>query len=176
MPKWVEKAITAVSPSWGLRRHEAKAQIARASQVRNLYEGASFSRRTSGWRAPFTDANTETRFASQRLRAVARDLRRNNAIAQRAVMSYAEAAVLLDKADSPWRLGHGSPAPYQLLAGAGNPDVAIESVKVLRDLIAEHKKFVYWSVHINMTSSRGILQEAIISLIFHHQTLLNFED
>lgn len=64
-------------------------------------------------------------------------------LAQRAVMSYAEAKVLLDHATAPWRLGHGSPAPLQLLAGAGNPDMAIESIRVLRRLIAEHKKFVY---------------------------------
>lgn len=66
-------------------------------------------------------------------------------LAQRAVMSYAEAVVLLDKSDAVWRMGHGSPAPYQLLAGAGNPDMAIESIKVLRRLIAGHRKFVYVS-------------------------------
>lgn len=64
-------------------------------------------------------------------------------LAQRAVMSYAEARVLRDKVDATkWRMGHGSPAPYQLLAGAGNPDMAVESVKVLRDLIG-HGRFVY---------------------------------
>ncbi len=64
-------------------------------------------------------------------------------LAQRAVMSYAEARVLLDKGGpAAWRMGHGSPAPYQLLAGAGNPDMAIESIKVLRELIA-HGRFVY---------------------------------
>jgi hypothetical protein len=66
-------------------------------------------------------------------------------LAERAVMSYAEAAVLLDRAKAAWRMGHGSPAPYQLLAGAGNPDVAIESIKVMRRLIEEHRKFVYVS-------------------------------
>ncbi len=64
-------------------------------------------------------------------------------LAQRAVMSYAEAAVLLDKTDAPWRLGHGSPAPYQLLAGAGNPDVAILAIRLLRRLIDGHRRFVY---------------------------------
>lgn len=64
-------------------------------------------------------------------------------LAQRAVMSFAEARVLREKSAAPWRVGHGSPAPYQLLAGAGNPDVAIESVKLLRDLLAGHKRFVY---------------------------------
>ena len=42
-----------------------------------------------------------------------------------------------------WRMGHGSPAPYQLLAGAGNPDLAIESITVLRRLIEGHRKFVF---------------------------------
>lgn len=66
-------------------------------------------------------------------------------LAQRAVMSFAEARVLAEKAETPWRVGHGSPAPYQLLAGAGNPDVMIESVKVLRRLIADHRRFVFVS-------------------------------
>jgi hypothetical protein len=64
-------------------------------------------------------------------------------LAERAVMSYAEAAVLLDKTDALWRLGHGSPAPYQLLAGAGNPDVAITAIRLLRRLIDGHRRFVY---------------------------------
>lgn len=66
-------------------------------------------------------------------------------LAQRAVMSFAELRVLTEKATKPWRMGHGSPAPYQLLAGAGNPDVMIESVKVMRRLIAEHQRFVFVS-------------------------------
>ncbi|MBA4192342.1 MAG: hypothetical protein C0467_30595 [Planctomycetaceae bacterium] len=66
-------------------------------------------------------------------------------LAQRAVMSWGEAVALLDHCDSVWRMGHGSPAPYQLLAGAGNPDLAIESIKVLRRLIDGHRKFVYVS-------------------------------
>lgn len=64
-------------------------------------------------------------------------------LAQRAVMSYAEAAVLLNHSKATWRMGHGSPAPYQLLAGAGNPDVAVLSIQVLRRLIEGYKKFVY---------------------------------
>jgi hypothetical protein len=66
-------------------------------------------------------------------------------LAQRAVMSFAELRVLTREAKKPWRMGHGSPAPYQLLAGAGNPDVMIESVKVMRQLIADHRRFVFVS-------------------------------
>jgi hypothetical protein len=64
-------------------------------------------------------------------------------LAQRAVMSYAEAAVLVERSTAVWRIGHGSPAPYQLLSGAGNPDVMIRSVRLLRELIERHRKFVY---------------------------------
>jgi hypothetical protein len=64
-------------------------------------------------------------------------------LAQRAIMSYAEAAVLLDQSKAVWRMGHGSPAPYQLLFGAGNPDMAIQSIKVLRRLIETQRRFVY---------------------------------
>ena len=66
-------------------------------------------------------------------------------LAQRAVMSYAEANVLMDRSEAVWRMGHGSPAPYQLLAGAGNPDMAVKSIQLLRRLIAGHRKFVYVS-------------------------------
>lgn len=64
-------------------------------------------------------------------------------LAQRAIMSYAEVVVLLEKSNAVWRLGHGNPAPFQLLSGAGNPDMAIESIKVLQRMIDGHRRFVY---------------------------------
>jgi hypothetical protein len=64
-------------------------------------------------------------------------------LARRAVMSFAERAILVDRSNAVWRIGHGSPAPFELLSGAGNPDVAIESIKLLRRLIEVKKKFVY---------------------------------
>ena len=81
---WVERGIAAVAPSVALKREEARMRLARASAVRNLYEGASYSRRAQGWRAPMSDANSETRVALVRLRSVSRDLVRNNPIAKRA--------------------------------------------------------------------------------------------
>jgi hypothetical protein len=64
-------------------------------------------------------------------------------LAQRAVMSYAEVAALVNKSNAVWRMGHGSPAPYQLLLSASNPDVMIRSVRLLRELIEGHRKFVF---------------------------------
>jgi hypothetical protein len=64
-------------------------------------------------------------------------------LAERAVMSYAEMAVLVDHSRAAWKLGHGSPAPYQLLSGAGNPDMMIRSVRLMRRLIEGHRRFVF---------------------------------
>jgi hypothetical protein len=64
-------------------------------------------------------------------------------LARRAVMSYAERAILLNKSDAVWRMGHGSPAPLELLSGGGNPDLAVESIKVIRRLVEGYKKFVF---------------------------------
>ncbi|HYH64770.1 MAG TPA: hypothetical protein VD866_08770 [Urbifossiella sp.] len=66
-------------------------------------------------------------------------------LAERAVMSFAEMDVLRNQATAVWRMGHGMPAPYQLLGGAGNPDVAVRSVALLRDFIEGHRKFVFVS-------------------------------
>ena len=63
---------------------------------------------------------------------------------QRAIMTYAERAILLKRSDAPWRMGHGNPAAHELLSGAaGSIDLVIESTHVLERLICDHKKFVF---------------------------------
>jgi hypothetical protein len=64
-------------------------------------------------------------------------------LGERAIMSYAERAVLLKKSGAVWRMGQGNPAPLELLTGAGSPDLAIESIKVIRDLVLDRQKFVF---------------------------------
>ena len=64
-------------------------------------------------------------------------------LGERTIMSYAERVVLLRHAKSVWRMGHGSPAPLELLIGAGSPDMMMESVRVIRGLIEDHQKFVF---------------------------------
>jgi hypothetical protein len=73
------------------------------------------------------------------LHATPRDLL--SELARRGLMSYAERAVLADKSQAPWRMGHGSPAPLELI-GANFTDLVIESIKVIRRLI-EHGRFVF---------------------------------
>lgn len=64
-------------------------------------------------------------------------------LAHRAVMTYGERAVLARKSSAPWRVGQGNPAAYELLAGGGNPDFMILSVRLLRELIEGHRRFVF---------------------------------
>ena len=64
-------------------------------------------------------------------------------LGERTIMSYAERAVLLSHGKAVWRMGHGSPAPLELLIGAGSPDLMMESVRVMRGLIEGHQKFVF---------------------------------
>jgi hypothetical protein len=40
-------------------------------------------------------------------------------------------------------MGHGNPAPWELLTGAGSLDLMIEATKVLRQLVEGHQKFVF---------------------------------
>ena len=66
-------------------------------------------------------------------------------MARRAIMAYAERAILLEKSNATWRMGHGNPAPWELLTGAGSMDLMILAIKMLRRLIEGHKKFVFVS-------------------------------
>jgi hypothetical protein len=64
-------------------------------------------------------------------------------LGSRGIMTYAERAVLTDRATAPWRLGHGNPAPYEILTGSGAMDLLQVGLEVLRRLILEHRKFVF---------------------------------
>src|SRR5207302_2440472 len=41
---------------------------------------------------------------------------------RRGILAWAQRAVLLRRSDKPWRMGHGVPAPHELLTGSGNMD------------------------------------------------------
>jgi hypothetical protein len=62
---------------------------------------------------------------------------------RRAVMTYGERAVLTYKADAPWRMGHGNPLSYELLTGSGDARIIGIALPVLRDLVLDHKQFVF---------------------------------
>jgi hypothetical protein len=64
-------------------------------------------------------------------------------LARRGIMAYAERAVLLHKSQAPWRMGPGSPAPYELLTGSGMKDLLASSLDLMDRLITGHKRFVF---------------------------------
>ncbi len=66
-------------------------------------------------------------------------------LARRGIMAYAERAILREKSNASWRMGHGSPAPYELLTGLWSSQY--ERIRISLDLIRwyvlEHKRFVF---------------------------------
>ena len=64
-------------------------------------------------------------------------------LARKAVMDYAERAVLLRRGEAPWRMGHGNPITYELLTGAGVLELMVAATRLLRELIVGHRKFVF---------------------------------
>jgi hypothetical protein len=66
-------------------------------------------------------------------------------LARRGIMAYAERAILREKSDAHWRMGHGSPAPYELLTGlwSSKSDRIKVSLDLIRWYVLEHKRFVF---------------------------------
>lgn len=62
---------------------------------------------------------------------------------QRALMSYAERAILLHRSNAVWRMGHGSPAPLELLTGGGFVELMVRATRVIRELVEQHQKFLF---------------------------------
>jgi hypothetical protein len=64
-------------------------------------------------------------------------------LGRRGIMAYAERAILLKRSQAPWRMGRGHPVPYELLTGSGSMALLRAGLELLRDLLLEHKRFVY---------------------------------
>ena len=90
MRSWLERSISYVAPQWALKR--ARAVVA-ADFILRHYEAAATGRRTQGWRRPIGDANAVIGPAVGRVRAVVRDLARNNPHARRGIRTIANHVV-----------------------------------------------------------------------------------
>jgi hypothetical protein len=64
-------------------------------------------------------------------------------LGRRGIMTYAERAVLTRMSTAPWRLGQGSPAPFELLTGAGALDLVERGMEVLSELLLDHRRFAF---------------------------------
>lgn len=61
----------------------------------------------------------------------------------RALMIYGERAMLARRSGRPWRMGHGSAFPYEILVGSGREDLTRASIPVLRQLLEDHRRFIF---------------------------------
>jgi hypothetical protein len=75
-------------------------------------------------------------------------------LVRRGIRTYAERAILVDKARAEWRIGQGNPCAHELLSGSGCRSLLEASLGVLRRLIQDHKKFVFVP---STLEERGIL-------------------
>jgi hypothetical protein len=71
------------------------------------------------------------------------DLISSSDMMSRALMSYAERALLAFKSDRPWRMGHGNPFSYEVFTGAGHPEIPVRGAAVLTELFGVHKQAVF---------------------------------
>lgn len=88
-PHWTDRIAGILSPTWGVKR--ARARIALGAM--RHYEAAAVGRRTAGWYRRNTDANAALGPALAYLRATARDLVRNNPLAESALSTIVDHAV-----------------------------------------------------------------------------------
>jgi hypothetical protein len=61
----------------------------------------------------------------------------------RAIMEYGERFLLTEKSKKPWRMGHGTPMPYEMMTGSGSGRIIELSLDLLPKLLAAHKKFIF---------------------------------
>ena len=66
-------------------------------------------------------------------------------LARRGIMTYAERAILKEKSQAVWRLGHGSPIPYELITGlwASQAERIRVSLDLIRWYVLDQKRFIF---------------------------------
>ncbi len=64
-------------------------------------------------------------------------------LARRGIMTYMERAILMRKSNAVWRMGHGNPAPVEMLTGYNLPELAEKGLDLLDEMLSRHKKVVF---------------------------------
>lgn len=64
-------------------------------------------------------------------------------LGRRGITSYAQRAVLTRLSGADWRMCSGSPAPFELLTGAGAMDLVLPSLDMLEELLIGHRRFIF---------------------------------
>ena len=64
-------------------------------------------------------------------------------LARRGIRTYAERAILLDRAESAWRFGGGPFAPLELLTGSGSRELLHAGLDLLERWVESHPRFAF---------------------------------
>ena len=83
-------------------------------------------------------------------------------------MAAAERTALLEKATSRWKIGHGVPAPLELLTGAGRMDLVDLTLPVLERLLVADSRWVFLPATL---SNRTLL--TLANAIMNSQAYIN---
>ena len=62
---------------------------------------------------------------------------------RRAIMAFAERAVLADRSTAAWRVGHGNPLAHELITGSGSAELILRSLEILKRLVLNHERFLF---------------------------------
>jgi len=62
---------------------------------------------------------------------------------RKALLDYAERAILLRNSKAPWLMGHGNPVTYELLTGGDNLELMVEGTNTIREFVEQRQKFVF---------------------------------
>jgi lambda family phage portal protein len=87
MANWIDKTVSYFSPRAAAERKRARLMEKIIEHSLRKYDGASHGKRTQGWRASSTSANSENLSALHTLRDRSRDLTRNNPYAASALQT-----------------------------------------------------------------------------------------
>jgi hypothetical protein len=110
--------------------------------------------RMNSWRTTFLRRDYEVR-AGDRLAEAKNALNRRaergpaagadrvSYLLRRGIMAAAERKALLERAATRWRLGHGIPAPLELLTGSGSMELIDETLPVLEQLLLAETRWVF---------------------------------
>lgn len=109
--------------TWGHRLFRRDLRVSSPDPVKDTLELLDRRRRRSGF-----DAEDRRDTLSE--------------LGRRGIMAYMERAILLEKSGASWRMGHGNPAPYELLTGSGSMELLERSLQLLARLI-DHERFVF---------------------------------
>lgn len=74
-------------------------------------------------------------------------------LARKGILAYAERALLLGRSTARWRIGQGSPVPYELLTGAGTAGLLEASLTLLNQLLQDTR----WAFVAHRTSDQVLL-------------------